>query len=106
MIKVFVMQTCPDCEWVKKELTGDDRFEIIDIGAHVRNLKRFLTLRDTNPAFAEVKKRGSIGIPCFVTEEGRVTFDSRELGILHSEQEFAPESVEIGAACGLDGKGC
>ena len=53
MIKMFVMQTCPDCEYVEKQVEGDPRFEVIDIGKHVRNLKQFLDLRDSNHAFDE-----------------------------------------------------
>ena len=39
MIKMFVMHTCPDCEWVEKQVEGNPGFEVIDIGEHVRNLK-------------------------------------------------------------------
>ena len=38
MIKMYVMQTCPDCEYVEKQVEGNPNFEIIDIGKHVRNL--------------------------------------------------------------------
>ena len=39
MIKMYVMQTCPDCEYVEKQVEGNPNFEVIDIGKHVRNLK-------------------------------------------------------------------
>jgi len=55
MIKMYVMQTCPDCEYVEKQVMGNPNFEVIDIGKHVRNLKQFIKLRDTNPAFDEAK---------------------------------------------------
>ena len=51
MIKMYVMQTCPDCEYVEKQVEGNPNFKVIDIGKHVRNLKVFLKLRDTHPAF-------------------------------------------------------
>ena len=51
MIKMYVMHTCPDCEYVEKQVEGNPNFEIIDIGKHVRNLKQFLDLRDSHPAF-------------------------------------------------------
>ena len=47
MIKMYVMQTCPDCEYVEKQVEGNPNFKVIDIGKHVRNLKEFLKLRDT-----------------------------------------------------------
>lgn len=43
------METCPDCTYVEEQVKGDNRYEIIDIGRHVRNLKAFLKLRDTHP---------------------------------------------------------
>ena len=54
------MSTCPDCFEVKARLSGNQDFEIIDIGEHVRNLKEFIRLRDTSPAFDTVKANGSI----------------------------------------------
>ena len=63
MIKMFVMQTCPYCEYVEKQVEGNPDFEVIDIGKHVRNLKQFLDLRESNPAFDEARKTGDVGIP-------------------------------------------
>ena len=42
MIKMFVMETCPYCEYVEKQVVGNDKFQVIDISKHVRNLKQFL----------------------------------------------------------------
>ena len=56
MIKMYVMQTCPDCEYVEKQVEGNPEFEVIDIGRHVRNLKQFLDLRDCHPAFDEARR--------------------------------------------------
>ena len=41
MIKIFVMDTCPDCTFVKEQVYGNNKYEVIDIGKHVRNLKEF-----------------------------------------------------------------
>lgn len=49
MIKIFVMDTCPDCTFVKEQVYGNNKYEVIDIGKHVRNLKEFLRLRDKSP---------------------------------------------------------
>ena len=51
MIKIYGMDTCPDCTYVEAQVKGNDRYEIIDIGQHVKNLKAFLKLRDHSPAF-------------------------------------------------------
>lgn len=97
MIKVFVMQTCPDCVSVKEQVKNNPQFELIDIGEHVRNLKQFLTLRDTNRAFDAIKRNGSIGIPCFVLEDGSITFSLEDVNLKESAS---------GASCSIDGKGC
>lgn len=97
MIKVYVMETCPDCVQMKSQLKDNPNYELIDIGTHVRHLKQFIRLRDTHPAFAPIKERGTIGIPCFVLEDGSVQF---------SMEEVIVEETIDGAACSLDGSGC
>lgn len=77
MIKIYSMNTCPDCIYVEKQIQGDYRYEIIDIGSHVKYLKEFLRIRDNSPVFNEAKKVGAAGIPCFVLEDG----------LLHSYQK-------------------
>lgn len=75
------MNTCPDCTDVKEQVKGNDKYEVVDIGEHVRNLKEFLRLRDKNPAFDVMKRVGSVGIPCFVLEDGTVTFRADKAGL-------------------------
>lgn len=91
------MATCPDCFQVKEQLKNNPEYQLIDIGEHVLNLKEFLRLRDSNPAFDSVKANGSVGIPCFVTEDGTISFSMDDIII-----DITPE----GASCSLDGKGC
>ena len=91
------MATCPDCFEVKARLPDNPDFEIIDIGEHVRKLKEFIRLRDSSPAFDYVKANGSIGIPCFVSEDGQISFDT---------ERYIPKGYSSGASCSLDGKGC
>ena len=99
MIKMFVMHTCPDCEYVEKQVEGNPDFEVIDIGKHVRNLKQFLDLRDSHPAFDEAKRIGDVGIPCYVREDGSVTLMSVDVGL-------EPRPADMGASCRIDGSGC
>ena len=99
MIKMYVMHTCPDCEYVEKQVVGNPNFEVIDIGKNVRNLKQFIKLRDTNPVFDEAKSVDDLGIPCYVLEDGTVTLYSKDVGL-------EPRPQEEGAACSIDGKGC
>ena len=73
MITIYGMPSCPDCSYVESQVSGNDQFQFIDIGAHVKNLKAFLRLRDTSPVFDDAKTNGYAGIPCFVKEDGSVT---------------------------------
>ena len=63
MIKIYGMETCPDCTYVEEQVKGNNQYEVIDIGQHVRDLKAFLRLRDHHPAFNEAKSVGAVGIP-------------------------------------------
>ena len=98
MIKIYGMNTCPDCIAVDKHVECDNRYEVIDIGSHIKYLKEFLRLRDNNAVFDEAKKYGYAGVPCFVLEDGTVTLSPEEAGINLNE---APA-----ASCRLDGSGC
>ena len=93
------MQTCPDCAQIKKIAEIDSRFQIIDIGEHVRNLKEFLRLRDSHSEFDEIKKSSYVGIPCFLMEDGSIQFEMEELQL--PEADYAE-----GSACRIDGTGC
>ena len=42
MIKIYGMETCPDCTYVEEQVKGNNQYEVIDIGQHVRDLKAFL----------------------------------------------------------------
>ena len=99
MIKIYGMDTCPDCTYVDEQVKGNDKYEVIDIGRHVKDLKAFLKLRDHNAVFDEAKKIGAAGIPCFVLEDGTVTLTPEEAGL-------KSRPIEDGAACSLDGSGC
>ena len=99
MITIYVMQTCPDCAGIREQAEGNPNFEVIDIGLHVRNLRQFIRLRDTHPAFDEAKASGNLGIPCFVLEDGTVTFEAKAAGLTMKPQAE-------GISCSIDGKGC
>jgi hypothetical protein len=97
MIKVYSMPTCPDCEAIDKLVAGNPKFQVINIGEHVRYLKEFLKLRDSRKEFDRLKKINDVCIPCFVLEDGSITFNPEEVG-LHVESK--------GASCSLNGSGC
>ena len=83
MIKIYGMPTCPYCDYVHEQIKGrEDEFEYIDIGENVRNMSAFTRLRDTNPVFDRMKAIGDIGIPAFVFEDGRVSVDPADAGLI------------------------
>jgi len=82
MIKIYGMPSCPDCQVIAPQVMQHlEKYQPNDIGSDVHVMKEFLQLRDTNPAFDEAKKNGSIGIPCFVLEDGTVTLDPKDAGL-------------------------
>lgn len=99
MIKIYGTATCPDCIFVEEQVKNNCNYEIIDIGQHVKYLKEFIKLRDSNPIFNEAKRVGAIGIPCFVLEDGTVTLNAEDAG-LRSRQ------INEGESCNIDGSGC
>ncbi len=100
MIKIYGMETCPHCDYVKKQIEGrEDEFEYIDISKNVRYMKEFILLRDSSPFFDKCKERKLIGIPLFVLEDGTLTFKPKDVGLeAYRETEEKP-------ACSLDHKG-
>lgn len=104
-MKVYVMSGCPDCTQIKEIAKTDARFTLIDIGESPLNLKEFLRLRDTHPAFDRVKERGTIGIPCFVQADGSIVFSIDRLTDT-SMLDTDGDEIPVGAACSLDGRGC
>lgn len=99
---MYGAKICPDCVEAKEQLKG-----IADIELDYRNitestaiLKEFLSYRDHEPVFEEIKEGGMIGIPFFVLEDGRKAFDVTEFTDLTSDSLNVTVS-----ACSLDGKG-
>lgn len=81
MIRIYGMDTCPDCTAVYERVKDDPRYEIVEIGSHVLRLKEFLHLRDTHAVFNDARREGYAGIPCFVLEDGTVTLSPEEAGL-------------------------
>jgi glutaredoxin-related protein len=76
MLKIYGSLLCPDCVQCKNDLTAAGvEFEYLDFSENLGNLKAFLSIRDTDPQFVEIKERGSIGIPCILEEDGTVSLD-------------------------------
>lgn len=81
IITVYGMSTCPDCAAVQRQISGNERFRMVEIGEHVKKLKEYIRLRDRSPIFDELKKDGRIGIPCFLLEDGTITLEPEDVGL-------------------------
>ena len=74
MLKIYGTLLCPDCVRCKEELTAAGvAFEYLDFSESLAHLKEFLKIRDSHEIFHEVRRNGSIGIPCILKEDGEVT---------------------------------
>ena len=83
MIKIYGMPTCTYCDYVHEQIKGrESEFEYINIGENIRNMSAFMRLRDTNPVFDRLKAIGDVGIPAFVFEDGRVSVDQADAGLV------------------------
>ncbi len=93
MIKIYGMPTCPYCEYVHEQVVGREKeFKFINIGENIRNMSAFMRLRDTNPVFDHLKEIGDVGIPAFVFEDGRVSTDPADAGLI---EYGSPEACSI-----------
>ena len=79
MIKIYGSMLCPDCVQCREDLDkAGVRYEYLDFAENLRHLKAFLAIRESCQLFDDVRKNGSIGIPCIVREDGSVTLDWEE----------------------------
>lgn len=105
MITIYGLHTCPYCDFIQPQIAGrTDEFTYVDIGAHVRNMHKFIDLRDSRPEFDRLKKAGDIGIPCFVFDDGRISFDPADAGLVEYDpaKDAVPESTAATAASAAD----
>jgi glutaredoxin-related protein len=78
-MKVYGAEICIDCRnYLAIQKARGFEAEYIEITENTSNLKEFLQMRDTDPAFASVKENHGIGIPLFVREDGAKTFEIDE----------------------------
>lgn len=79
MLKIYGSMQCPDCVQCRKDLDkAGVTYEYLDFADSLKNLKEFLTIRDSSPVFEAVREKGSIGIPCILRDDGTVTLTWEE----------------------------
>ena len=79
-MKFYGTMICPDTVYADKVLrkNGID-IEYIDITANTANLKEFLAIRDSRNEFDIKREQGKIGVPLFLLDDGKITFDVYEI---------------------------
>ena len=83
MIKIYGMPTCPYCDYVHEQIKGrENEFQYINIGENIRNMSEFTRLRDSSPVFDHSKEIKDVGIPAFVFEDGRISLDPADAGLI------------------------
>lgn len=75
-MKFYGTELCPDCVEAEQKLKElGTEYEYIRITESTAKLKEFLRLRDQRSEFDDVKKEGNIGIPCFLEQDGTISFE-------------------------------
>lgn len=95
-MKVYGAEICIDCRnYLAVQKSRGFAAEFVDITASTANLKEFLNLRDHEQVLAPVREKGSIGIPLFVSDDGKMTLEIDEamawLGLPPVAEEENPE---------------
>lgn len=76
MLIIYGSRLCKDCIACLKDLDNAGvAYEYRDFSENLLWLKEFLAIRDGNDLFENTRKEGMIGIPCIVSEDGRITLD-------------------------------
>ena len=76
MLKIYGSMQCPDCVECRKDLDAAGvLYSYLDFADSLLNLKEFLSIRDKDSVFDQIRKEGKIGIPCIVDEDGTVRLD-------------------------------
>lgn len=78
MLRIYGSPLCRDCVLCKEALDkAGVAYVYMDITGNLMFLKKFLKLRE-GEAFAPIREKGQIGIPCILREDDTVTFDWAE----------------------------
>ena len=104
-VTVIGSHLCPDTLYALNKLVeakADITFQ--NLSASLPDLKAYLALRESSPVFEGPKAKGSLGIPCFVREDGTVTLEQEDAALVDNAGNeivaAAGPSVEDGVITG------
>ena len=79
-VTVIGSHLCPDTIYALNKLVeAGVEMEFKNLSASLADLKAYLALRESSPLFDGPKAAGSLGIPCFVLEDGTLTLELEKL---------------------------
>lgn len=79
MLKIYGSMLCPDCVKCRDDLNqAGVAYEYLDFADSLKNLKEFLSIRESSPVFIPVREAGKIGIPCIVDDNDGILLDWQE----------------------------
>ncbi len=105
-MKVYGTEICIDCRNYKAiQANRGFEAEYIDITEDIAKMKEFLTIRDTEAMFDEVKERHGVGIPLFVNDDGAMTFDIDEAMAWIGQPPVEDDEIVEKLVCDIKG-GC
>lgn len=75
-VTVIGSHLCPDTLYALKRLSeAKAEIDFKNLSASLSDLKTYLALRQDSPAYADIREKGGIGVPCFILEGGSATRD-------------------------------
>ena len=75
-ITMYGTKNCPDVRAALKEAAEKGiELDFRNFDEDIAALKAFIRMRDASPRFAQIKKDGGIGIPCFLNADGEPVFE-------------------------------
>ncbi|BCN29107.1 glutaredoxin domain-containing protein [Anaeromicropila herbilytica] len=99
---MYGTEICPDCVKAKEALMNSKDIELDyrNITDNTATLKEFLSYRDHDELFTQVKEDGRIGIPFFILEDGTKTLEISDFILLDTIEDDNTKN-----SCSIDGKG-
>ena len=86
-VVMYGTKACPDCVEAEEILKEKGiQYLYMEFSDNIGYLKRFLTLRDTNPIFDEAKENLWVGVSCFQFQDGSLSLDIDEV-VKRAEEE-------------------
>ena len=75
-MKMYGTTLCGDCRNALDILDNTSiKYDYIDICSHILCMKEYIQLRDKRSEFDSMKENGLIGLPCFLFDDGTMSFE-------------------------------